>query len=154
MSAPSRNDAPGLNRRDELAVSGAVISEAPWAVAGAAAAVTAGGDMILHLMFWNFAISSPLSLGAVAFFAVAGGGSLLRSRRGQAMTWARRNPWRFAVLPGAACAIVVFVLAVVLGSSGPIGGAFTALWHGAAAYGLTGLAGSVASVGSTRRSRS
>jgi hypothetical protein len=124
------------------------MSEAPWAAAGAVGAVTAGGDMILHAMFWNFAISSPLSLGTVAFFAVAGGGSLLRSRRGRAMNWARRNPWRFAVLPGVACAIVVFALAVVLGSSGMVGGAFTALWHGAAAYGLTGLAGSV---GSKRR---
>ena len=60
MTAPSRNDAPGLTRRDELAVSGAAMSNAPWAVAGAAGAVTAGGDMILHAMFWNFAISSPL----------------------------------------------------------------------------------------------
>jgi hypothetical protein len=150
MSAPSRNDAPGLTRRDELAVSGAVMSEAPGAVACAVGAVTAGGDMILHLMFWHLAITSPLSLGAVAFFAVAGGGSLLRARRGQAMSWARRNPWRFAVLPGAAAAIVVFVLAVVLGSSGIFGGAFTALWHGAAAYGLTGLVGSV---GGSRRRR-
>ena len=124
------------------------MSEAPWALAAAAGAVTAGGDFVLHAMFWHFAITSPLSLGAVAFFAVAGAGSLLRSRGSRAMTWARRNPWRFAILPGAACAIVVFVLAVVLGSSGMVGGAFTALWHGAAAYGLTGLAGSA---GRTRR---
>ena len=124
------------------------MSEAPWALAAAAGAVTAGGDLVLHAMFWHFAITSPLSLGAVAFFAVAGAGSLLRSRGSRAMTWARRNPWRFAVLPGAACAIVVFVLAVVLGGSGMVGGAFTALWHGAAAYGLTGLAGSA---GRTRR---
>jgi hypothetical protein len=148
MSAPSRNDAPGLNRRDEIAVSGAVMSEAPWALAGAVGAVTAGGDMILHAMFWHLAITSPLSLGAVAFFAVAGGGALLRARRSRAMTWARNNPWRFAVLPGTACAIVVFVLAVVLGGGGMFGGAFTALWHGAAAYGLTGLVGSA---GNTRR---
>ncbi len=124
------------------------MSEAPWALAAAAGAVTAGGDLVLHAMFWHFAITSPLSLGAVAFFAVAGAGSLLRSRGSRAMTWARRNPWRFAILPGAACAIVVFVLAVVLGGSGMVGGAFTALWHGAAAYGLTGLAGSA---GRTRR---
>jgi hypothetical protein len=129
------------------------MSAAPWALAGAAGAVAAGGDFILHLMVWHLAITSPLSLGAVAFFAVAGGGALLRSQGGRAMTWARRNPWRFAVLPGAACAIVVFVLAVVLGSSGLVGGAFTALWHGAAAYGLTGLVGSVGSAGSTRRRR-
>ena len=28
----------------------------------------------------------------------------------------------------------------MLGGSGLVGGAFTALWHGAAAYGLTGVA--------------
>ncbi len=150
MPAPSRNDAPGLTRRDELAVSGSVLSDAPWGAAAATGAVVAGGDLILHLMFWHLAVSSSLSLGTLAFFAVAGGGALARRGGGRAMTWARRNPWRFAVLPGAACAIVVFVLAVVLGSSGLIGGGFTALWHGAAAYGLTGLAGSVA--GTRRRS--
>jgi hypothetical protein len=32
----------------------------------------------------------------------------------------------------------------VLGGSGMIGGAFTALWHGAVAYGLTGAAPSIA----------
>jgi hypothetical protein len=56
------------------------------------------------------------------------------------MRWARQNPWRFAILPGIACAVVVFVLSVMLGSSGLVGGAFTALWHGAATYGLTGVA--------------
>jgi hypothetical protein len=60
------------------------------------------------------------------------------------MRWARSNPWRFAVLPGAATAVIVFVLAVVLGSSGLVGGAFDALWHGAITFGLTGLVGTVA----------
>ena len=151
MSASSRNDATGFTRRDELAISGSVMSDAPWAVAGATGAVVAGGDLILHLMLWHLAFSSSVSLGTVAFFAVAGGGALLRGRRSRAMSWAQRNPWQFAVLPGAACAIIVFVLAVVLSGSGIVGGAFTALWHGAAAYGLTGLVGSV---GSTRRRRS
>jgi hypothetical protein len=153
MSASTRNDASGLTPRDQMAVSGAAITDAPWAVAGAAGAVTAGGDLILHLMLWQVGIGSllsSLSLGTVVFFAVAGGGVLWRTRRGRALAWARRNPWRFAVLPGAACAIVLFVLAVATGS-GLIGGAFTALWHGALAYGLTGLVGSV---GSSRRSRS
>jgi hypothetical protein len=153
MSTPTRNDASGLSRTDHLAVSGAAMSSAPWAAAGAAGAVVAGGDLILHLMLWQFGIGSLLSsisLGTVAFFAVAGGGALWRTRRGRALAWARRNPWRFAVLPGAACAIVLFVLAIATGS-GIIGGAFTALWHGALAYGLTGVVGSV---GSSRRSRS
>jgi len=141
MSAPTRIDAPGRARREELVVSGAVMSRAPWAVAATAGAVTAGGDMLGHLIFGQFAVGSPLALGAVIFFAVAGGGALLRGRSGRPMRWALRHPWRFALVPGAACAIVVLVLSVALGG-GLLGSAFTALWHGAAAYGLTGLAGS------------
>ncbi len=130
MSAPPRNQEPGLNRRDELAVSSAAMSAAPWSMAGAAGAVVTGGDLVLHLTGGHLGLTSSLSAGAVVFFAVAGGGALLRSQSGRAMRWARANPWRFAVLPGAAAAIVV--------------GSFTALWHGAIAYGLTGVAGSVA----------
>jgi hypothetical protein len=149
MSAPPRNQEPGLSRKDELAVSSAAMSAAPWSMAGAAGAVVTGGDLVLHLIGGHLAVTSSLSAGAVAFFAVAGAGAVLRSNSGRAMRWARANPWRFAMLPGAAAAIVVFVLSVVIGSSGVIGGAFTSLWHGAIAYGLTGVAGSVA--GSRKR---
>jgi hypothetical protein len=144
MSAPPRNQEPGLNRRDEMAVSSTAMSAAPWSMAGAAGAVVTGADLVLHLTGGHLGLTSSLSAGAVAFFAVAGGGAVLRSSSGRAMRWARTNPWRFAVLPGAAAAIVVFVLSVVIGSSGLIGGSFTSLWHGAIAYGLTGVAGSVA----------
>jgi hypothetical protein len=149
MSAPPRNQEPGLNRREELAVSSSAMSAAPWSMAGAAGAVVTGADLVLHLTGGHVGLLSSLSAGSVAFFAVAGGGALLRSSSGRAMRWARANPWRFAVLPGAAAAIVVFVLSVVIGSSGLIGGTFTSLWHGAIAYGLTGVAGTVA--GSRKR---
>ena len=149
MSAPPRNQEPGLSRREELAASSKAMSVAPWSTAGAAGGVVAGADLVLHLTGGHLGLTSSLSAGAVAFFAVAGGGALLRSQSGRAMRWARANPWRFAVLPGAAAAIVVFVLSVFIGSSGLIGGSFSALWHGAIAYGLTGVAGSVA--GNRRR---
>jgi hypothetical protein len=149
MSAPTRQDAPGLTRREELAVSGTVMSRAPWGVAAVAGAVTAGADMLVHLLFFSFSVGGPLSLGAVIFFAVAGAGALIRARRGRSMQWALRHPWRYAVAPGVACAIVVFVLSVVLGGGLP-GSVFTALWHGAAAFGLTGVAGSVATIGRRR----
>ncbi len=152
MSASSRIQPPELTRQGELAVSGAVLSSAPWALAGAAGAVTAGADMLAHLLAAQFAVGAPVSLGAVVFFAVAGGGALLRSRPGRALRWARRNPWRFAVVPGAACALVVFVLAVVLGG-GVFGGAFSAAWHGAAAFGLTGVTGTAARSRARRTAR-
>lgn len=149
MSAPPRNDEPGLTRRDELSVSSAAMSGAPWKTAGAAGAVVAGADLVLHLVGGHLDVPTALSAGTVALFAVAGGGAVLRGQSGRAMRWARANPWRFALLPGLAAAVVVFVLSVVLGSSGLVGGAFTAVWHGAVTYGLTGIAGSVA--GSRKR---
>jgi hypothetical protein len=149
MSAPTRSDEPGLTRRDELSVSSAAMSGAPWKTAGAAGAVVTGADLVFHLVGGHLDVPTALSAGTVALFAVAGGGALLRGQSGRAMRWARANPWRFALLPGLAAAVVVFVLSVVIGSSGMIGGTFTAVWHGAIAYGLTGVAGSVA--GSRRR---
>jgi hypothetical protein len=45
-------------------------------------------------------------------------------------------------VPGAACAIVVFALMVLHG--GGIGGSvFTSVWHGALAYGATGVVGTI-----------
>jgi hypothetical protein len=143
MSAPPRNNEPGLTRRDELTVSSAAMTHAPWGTAAAAGAVVTGGDLLLHLSSLHLGVASSLSAGAVAFFAVAGGGAVLRSRPGRAMRWARTHPWKFAIVPGAATLIVVYVLSVVLGH-GIIGPVFTGLWHGAIAYGLTGVAGTVA----------
>ncbi len=131
-----------LTRRDELVISGAALSEVPWRAAAVTGAVVTGADLLLHLAGGGLGLASSLSAGTVALFAVAGGGAMLRrGRRSRALRWARRNPWRFAVVPGAATAAVVFVLSVFLGGSGMVGGAFTALWHGAIALGLTGAAG-------------
>ena len=142
MSAPTSTSQSELTRREELAVSGSVLSQAPWKLAGAAGIVVTGADLLLHLVGLDFAWAAALSLGSVAFFTVAGAGALLRSRRHRALRWARSKPWRYAAVPGAACAVVVFALTVLHGSW--VGGAaFTAFWHGALAYGLTGMVGSI-----------
>jgi hypothetical protein len=151
MSAPPRNDQSNLTRHDELAISSAALADVPWAVAGAAGVVVTGADLLLHITTGHLGLGSSLSAGAVAAFAVAGGGVVLRKRASRAALWARRNPWRFAFLPGVAAAIVVFAISVVIGSSGMVGAAFTGLLHGAIAYGLTGVSGAVA--GSMRRDR-
>ena len=142
MSAPPSTYQTNLSRREELAVSGAALSDAPWKLAGAAGLVVTGADLLLHLFALHLAWASALSMGSVAFFAVAGAGALVRSRRSRALRWARSRPWRYAIAPGAACAIVVFVLTVLHGS-GVGGAAFTALWHGGLAYALTGMVGAV-----------
>jgi hypothetical protein len=140
MSVPLRNDEPNLTRRDQMTVSTAAMSEVPWGAAIAAGAVVTGADLLLHLINGHVEPGTAMSAGAVALFAVAGGGVLLRGRASRAVRWARRNPWQFALLPGVATAAIVFVLSVVFGN-GLFGDAFSAVWHGAIAYGLTGAAG-------------
>jgi hypothetical protein len=145
MSAPSRTEGSGLSRREETAVSSAAMSSAPWTAAAATGAVVGLGDLGLHLIGGSIglsAVSGSVALGVLAFLTVAAAGALLSSRSGRALRWARSNPWRFAMLPAVACAAIVFVLSVVLGG-GIFAGIFSGVWHGAAVYGLTGLAGSV-----------
>jgi hypothetical protein len=144
MSAPSHSDN-DLSRREEMSVSGAVMSGAPWGAATVTGGVVAVGDLGLHLVGASLgmgAVGGSLAMGAVAFFVVAAAGALWRARSSRAIRWARSNPWRFAVLPAIACAAVALVLSVVTG-----GGIFhpllSGLWHGGIVYGLTGAAGAI-----------
>lgn len=135
-----------LSRRDEIAVSGAVLSGAPWSTAAVAGGAVAAGDFGLSLIGGHIGLAmlgGPVSLGVAVFFAVAAAGALLRSRRGRALAWARLNPWRFALAPALACAAVVFPVALVLGGSGVFSAIFSAFWHGVAVFGITGAAGSL-----------
>ncbi|HEY2506054.1 MAG TPA: hypothetical protein VGI58_06035 [Streptosporangiaceae bacterium] len=144
MSAPPSTYQSNLKPREEMAVSGAALAEAPWKLAGAAGVVVGGADFLIHLPFHLFhpEVFTPLSWGIVAFFAVAGAGALVRTRHSRALRWARTRPWRFAVVPGAAAAVLVFALTMIHGS-GIFGSGFTAIWHGALAWGVTGVVGSI-----------
>ena len=133
-----------LSRREELAVSGAALSGAPWGAAAATGGVAAVADLGLHLITGNIGLSmlsSPFAFGAMVFFAVAAGGALLRSRPSRALQWARRNPWKFALAPALACAAVIIPVAMVIGGSGVAGALLSAFWHGLGVFGVTGLAG-------------
>ena len=141
-STPSDQD---LSRREEMTVSSAAMSAAPWGAAVVTGGVVAVGDLGLHLIGAGLglsALSGSLALGAVAFFVVAAAGALWRAKPSRAIRWARSNPWRFAVLPALACAAVVLVLSVVTGG-GIIHPVFSGLWHGGLVYGLTGAAGTL-----------
>jgi hypothetical protein len=145
MSAPTHNEQ-DLSRREEMSISGAAMSGAPWGAAVVTGGVVAVGDLGLHLIHASFgglsALSGSLAMGAVAFFVVAAAGALWRAKPSRAIRWARSNPWRFAVLPALACAALVLVLSVVTGG-GIVDGVLSGLWHGGAVYGLTGVAGVV-----------
>jgi hypothetical protein len=142
MSAPTHNEQ-DLSRREEMSISGAAMSVAPWGAAAVTGGVVAVGDLGLHLIHFGFgvsALSGSLALGAVAFFVVAAAGALWRAKPSRAIRWARAHPWRFAILPAIACAAVALVLSVVTGG-GIVDGVLSGLWHGGAVYGLTGAAG-------------
>ena len=142
MSTPTQSDQ-DLSRREEIAVSGAAMSGAPWAAATLSGGVVAVGDLGLHLIGAGLgmaAVGGSLSMGAVAFFVVAAAGALWRGKPSRAIRWARSNPWRFAVVPALACAAIALVLSVVTGG-GIIDPVLSGLWHGAVVYGLAGVAG-------------
>ncbi len=142
MSASTQSDQ-DLSRREEVTVSSAAMSAAPWGAAAVTGGVVAAGDLGLHIIGAHIglsALSGSVAMGAVAFFVVAAAGALWRARPSRAIRWARSNPWRFAVLPALACAAVVLVLSVVTGG-GIIAPVLSGLWHGAVVYGLTGAFG-------------
>ena len=142
MSASTQTDQ-DLTRREEMTVSGAAMSAAPWGAAVAAGGVVAVGDLGLHVIGAGLglgALSGSVAMGAVAFFVVAAAGALWRARPSRAIRWARSNPWRFAVMPALACAAIALVLSVVTGG-GIIHPVLSGLWHGGLVFGLTGAAG-------------
>src|SRR6478736_579696 len=124
MSASTQSDQ-DLSRREEMTVSSAAMSAAPWGAATVTGGVVALGDLGLHVIGGHIGLSA-LS-GSVAFGAIR---------------WARSNPWRFAVLPALACAAVALVLSVVTGG-GIITPVLSGLWHGGITFGLVGAAGTL-----------
>ena len=142
MSASTPTDQ-DLSRREEMTVSSAAMSAAPWGAAVVTGGVVAAGELGLHVIGAGLglsALSGSVAMGAVAFFVVAAAGALWRARSSRAIRWARSNPWRFAVLPALACAAIALVLSVVTGG-GIIDPVLSGLWHGALVYGLTGAVG-------------
>jgi hypothetical protein len=145
MSAPTHNEQ-DLSRREEMTVSGAAMSGAPWGAAVVTGGVVTAGDFVLHVIgsglsgFHLSALSGSVAMGAVAFFVVAAAGALWRAKPSRAIRWARSNPWRFAVMPALAVAAIALVLSVVTGG-GVLSGVLSGLWHGGVVYGLTGAAG-------------
>jgi hypothetical protein len=144
MSTPTQSDR-DLSRREEMSVSGAALSAAPWTAATVTGTVVTAGDLVLHLVGSGLGLSGlsgSLAMGAVAFCVVAAAGALWRARPTRAIRWARSNPWRFAVMPAVACAAIALVLSVLTGG-GLVDPVLSGLWHGGLAFGLTGLAGTV-----------
>jgi hypothetical protein len=129
-----------LSPREQMSISGSVLTEAPWVpamVTGGAVAAADLGLQVIHGHIGLAAMSGSVSAGAAVLIVVAAAGAVWRARSGRASLWARNNPWRFAILPALAAAAIALVLTVVTGG-GVFHGIFSGLWHGGAVYGLTG----------------
>jgi hypothetical protein len=134
-----------LSPREQMSVSGSVLTEAPWVPALVSGGAVAAADLGLHVLHGHLSLaimSGSISVGAAVLIVVAAAGAVWRARSSRASLWARNNPWRFAVLPALAAASIALVLTVVTGG-GVFHGIFSALWHGGAVYGLTGAIGTM-----------
>jgi hypothetical protein len=134
-----------LTRREEMSVSGAALSDAPLGAAAVTGAAVTVADLGLHVIGDSVGIaafSGSVAAGASVFLVVAAAGALWRARGGRAARWARSNPWRFAILPAVAAAVVALILTTVTGG-GFFHGIVSGMWHGGAVYGLTGAIGAV-----------
>ena len=77
MSASTQTDQ-DLSRREEMTVSGAAMSAAPWGAAVVTGGVVAVGDLGLHVIGAGLglgALSGSVAMGVVAFFVVAAAGA-------------------------------------------------------------------------------
>src|SRR6266516_6568016 len=105
MSASTQTDQ-DLSRREEMSVSSAAMSAAPWGAATVTGGIVAAGDLGLHIIGGHIglsALSGSVAFGAIAFFVVAAAGALWRVRPCRANRCVRSNPWRFSVLHVHAC---------------------------------------------------
>src|SRR5690348_18339036 len=121
MSASTQSDQ-DLSRREEMTVSSAAMSAAPWGAATVTGGVVALGDLGLHVIGGHIglsALSGSVAFGAVAFFVVAAAGDLWGARPRRAIRLARRQPGGVAVPPAVACVAVAAVVRVAT-RAGPV----------------------------------
>ncbi|MGW4644265.1 hypothetical protein ACWEN6_37500 [Sphaerisporangium sp. NPDC004334] len=129
-----------LTRRDEMSLAGAALRGAPWK----AAAITGGaGAAISYLM--GVILPGPadltwaLCLGVSLFSVVAAIGAVSKPNVGdrvtrQARLWSLGHPWRFALYPGIAAAVLMYPVQLVFDHAGVFGAALDAAWGGALVY--------------------
>ncbi|MFC6086344.1 hypothetical protein [Sphaerisporangium aureirubrum] len=133
-----------LTRRDEMSLAGAALRGAPWKVAaitgGTAAAISTG----LGFLGGDPDLTWALCLGISLFALVASIGAVRKPESGdrvtrQARVWSLRHPWRFALYPGIAGAVLMYPVQLVFDREGVFGAAWQALWGGALVYLIAGV---------------
>ncbi|MFC4590693.1 hypothetical protein [Sphaerisporangium corydalis] len=135
-----------LTRRDEMSLAGAALRGAPWKAAaisgGAGAAISYGMGVVLP---GPADLTWALCLGISLFSLVAAIGAVSKPDVGDRVTrnarlWSLRHPWRFALYPGIAAAVVMYPVQLVFDQEGVFGAAWGAAWGGALVYLIAAIA--------------
>jgi hypothetical protein len=135
-----------LTRRDEMSLAGAALRGAPWKAAAITGAAAAAISYLMGIILPGSAdLTWALCLGISLFSLVAAVGAVSRPDVGDRVTrnariWSLRHPWRFALYPGIAAAIVMYPVQLVFDQEGVFGAAFDALWGGALVYLMAAIA--------------
>ncbi|GLX02840.1 hypothetical protein [Microtetraspora sp. NBRC 16547] len=134
-----------LTRRDEMSLAGAALRGAPWKAAAVSGGAVAATSILMGMILPGPAdLTWALCLGISVFTWVAAVGAITKPDRGdrvtqQARHWSLRHPWRFALYPGVAAAILMYPVQLVIDRESVFGAALDALWGGALVYLITGL---------------
>jgi hypothetical protein len=137
------------SRHESLWIATAAASQGPWGLAAAGGAVIGGVQLAVELTDGHLTVAGPLAAGLIVFVLIGSIGALAGKSRDRARDWARRHPWRFAVVPATAAAAVDLPVELVLGSAGIFGATADAMWAAFGVFVIVGLVGMV--VGAVRR---
>ena len=147
-----------LTRRDEMSLAGAALRGAPWKTAAITGGASAAISYVMGVVLPGPAdLTWALCLGISVFALVAAIGAVSKPNVGdrvtrQARLWSLRHPWRFALYPGVAAAILMYPVQLVFDREGVFGAAWDALWGGALVY-LIAAIGAVSLKGRARSAR-
>ena len=137
-----------ISRREELSLAGAALHGAPWKAAAVGGMAAAAASYGLGIIFWPPSMVTALGMGVTLFALIAAIGALSKPEVGDRVTrkarqWSLRHPWRFALMPAAVTAVLVYPVHLVADSDGIFGAAWHSLWRGALVYLITGILGVV-----------
>ncbi|MDF5754424.1 hypothetical protein [Spongiactinospora sp. TRM90649] len=134
------NENTELTRSDEMSLAGAALRGAPWKAAAISGGVIAAANWLMGVLLPGPAdLTTSLGLGITLFALVASIGAISRPNTAdrvtrQARLWSLGHPFRFALYPAAAAAILMYPVQLVFDREGMFGAAWDALWGGAVVY--------------------
>lgn len=133
-----------ISRSEELSLSGAALRGAPWKAAAIGGGAITAASFGMGAITGDADLTWALGLGISLFALIAAIGAVAkphvadRTTR-QARLWALKHPWKFALVPAGATAVLSYPVQLVLDGEGVFGAAWDSVWHGALVYVIAGI---------------